>query len=150
MTPYEIDTKSWHYRLASWVGYRGNSRAYKQDICTYIKYVALALLLGTFLSSVLLISVIAMISAAVFLLMHGFPPAKDMPPFIGFGIIMFCVYLIVGFSWLFAVGIVHVIEWQKKRTAAKRGNEIAVKQPSFIVAAYRSLKDKYCIPLKFK
>lgn len=138
MKPFNVNTNSWHYKIAT---IPGDGVRYKcQSVCDYVKsfsggfilftlFCAFILGLATLLGNLIVCVVrwlvwhipfnVAAASTAMFL----------------------CILIIVVGG---AFGIHRLSKWKTKRRVIN-----SRKEPGFISVAYKSLRDKVCIPVTF-
>lgn len=134
---------SWHYRLANTF-----YDAYLEDtmsICDYSLIVAKSLLAFivsiAFVIFLLVGFIIAPIAYVVHGFMHSFFISEKTPTLIGIGSMMLFVDIILGF--ILAITYLHALYRMRRPKTIKQ-------QPTFVKLAYRSFRDKFCVPVKFE
>ena len=147
MKHYEIDPDSLHYRLASF--YADYNEHYHRDVCSYWRKVVRGffnILFGLFALFLVGGSLIHFGLGVIFAIFTGAPWEATWQMGIVLIAILLAVIFIVGglilmlFSWLTSLAIGSV------KTAVRKA--AAKDQPPFIITAYRSIKEKTCIPVK--
>jgi hypothetical protein len=141
MRPLELNRTSWHYRLATIYGPMSGHYP-REDICSYVRAVLRGVCFVVFLSAIggVLIGMIygnllawAIASWQYHMLIHMDPPA---------------VAGVAVTSALALAGIFATIASWVTRKLRSRDRHVS-KKPTFIGEAYRSFKEKSCVPIQF-
>lgn len=147
MKNYEVNADSLHYRLASF--YADYNDRWHTDVCTYWRKVVrgffniIGLLFLLFIAGG---SLIHFGLAVIFAIFAGVPfqATWQMLP------VLLAIAGVVAIAGTFAVAI--LVGWVLQtlstsvRTAVRKA--AAKEQPPLMIAAYRSIKEKTCIPVK--
>ena len=160
MKAIDINKKSWHFWLASKVGWR-ESKYHKKlrtrvptDFCYYVRRVILGIICasiwGSFIASVVglyLYSGYFTVNWIMDMTHQGrfFKGPPEITPFIVVNFVVIIVAVVLGVIWC----RIQLLEWRDKRGYAARliaRNQATTvpKEPSFVQVAYTSIKDKVC------
>lgn len=137
MKSLEINTNSWHYKLATLVGYRSWGQG--SDICTYTRKVMLGILLILLITAAYTLATFILVDIVLGLIFSAIAGMWLMGQ-LGSVVLLSCA-MVGTFIGMF-VGMGYSIERYNEynRTARPDG---------FIKEAYKSWKDKYCLKLTF-
>ena len=132
---FDVNTKSWHYRLAS----KYPEMRPGDDICAYSRSVLRGLIVACFIVIAISAVLAMLIDTLLFLyfIITG-PLIQPHELAIAFMAIMAVIAYIFGSSML--------DEWEHRRARAVKDH---ISSPSFITQAYNSWKEKYCVKLTF-
>jgi len=153
MKNLKFNTNSWHYRLAHWGnGYVDN------NICDYSKQVLMGLLkLFTVMLMIFVITAAASKIIVEMVLGVWFSVLTGTDMFSHTGAVSWLIVFSVLVSGIFMLvcsklgDILHDRALMRRREIYEHKNDPKpVKKDSFIVAAYKSFKDKYCIQIQFE
>jgi len=147
MKYYKINPDSYHYRLASF--YADYNDRWHTDVCTYWRKVIRGffnILLGLLALFICAGSIIHFALGVVFSVFTdmSFVVTWQMIP------VVLTIIGVVGIAAIYAVG--HIVEWAaemlSKSVRDTVRNAAAKEQPPLFITAYRSIKEKTCIPVK--
>lgn len=135
MTPITINVDSWHYRML----HKFNaSRLWGcRDLCTYTRAVVLTALMLGIISSLSMFTVGAILGDAIAWILACIVTSTWIEPGMGIIFVIATCILVLMF-----VAAAQFHEWRENR-------RYDVKEPSTLMLAYRSWKDKYCTKIKF-
>jgi hypothetical protein len=164
MKAIDIREKSWHFWLASKVGWRESKYNKKlrthvpTDFCYYVRRVILGIICASIWGSVIagliglyLYSGYFTVNWIVDMIHLGkfFPGPREIGPFLFINGIALGVCLVLGIAW----GGGQLLTWRYLRREARNalarqlsglGVAPVPKEPSFVQVAYTSIKDKVC------
>lgn len=160
MEKLRINKNSWHYKIVSYVSWE------RKLSCDYFAELLLSpiTLIGTFIEKLLrpFFSTEALLFGYAFatwlwltffctILGLWFPIAVDIAlGFIIIGLIVITFFLALILLTLISIGIVLLWEWIfPEKDWDEKTKEPKIKPPSFTKTLYKSLKDKYCVPIEY-
>lgn len=145
MTPITINRSSWHYKLMRKVYWNPTKF---NDSCTYIKYLAFALvlsMLGGALALFVSVCVLDLIVYGVVCFMTG--QQFMMPQEAQAGMLF---VLLAGFV-VFIVLMAYILDWLCTHLASLiRRAQYNGKEPTGLSAVVKRFREKTCVPIEFK
>lgn len=134
MTPFVIDKKSWHYRLVA--KYNSSHLWHCVDLCTYARVVLVTLLAMSLFATMTIGFIGLVFGDTIAWIVACLVTGEFLPLGVGVGTLVVGIGVLVALAVWFAIS-----EWYDDR----RYNN-----PSAIMLAYRSWKDKYCAKIVFE
>lgn len=138
MNTLHFKKDSWHYRLATYYGYANESEM--QNICDYTHRVMVGFFACLFLSFLIALGLSALVLFFLWLYISSFIA------FIEPSILAIVGSTLLGLCVLVSTSM--YLEEKIKNWRAKH-RSLVEKQNSFVVHAYKSMKEKYCVPIEF-
>jgi len=135
MNKLTLNTNSWHYKFATFGGF---NRYKSQDICTYTRRIAQAMIgivMLSFIAMFLTWAAVEMIMGMAFSLYYGVYLFSNMGEL---GLLLFVAVMIV-IATFFTVWVAHDVILNR----AERVSD------NFVSHAYKSWKNKYCVGVEF-
>lgn len=140
-----FNTDSWHYKFAKWGGY--NQNLHGSDICAYTRRVLLSFFFAALIFLGIVVAAFAVVDIVFGLIFSIIAGAWIMGEVGSFTLVVVSIIMVL-------VGCFCLSEYIKEKRCEARErrynkNRNKVVEDSFLIHAYKSWKEKYCVKIKF-